>query len=64
MSAFEAVFVRVDGLDEREIEFRQLSADTLDEALAEAMNMVAPNEANWIKVLADGHMVRKIGIDL
>ena len=64
MSVFEAVFLRVEGLDEREIEFRQLSAGTVDEASVEAQSMIAPKGANLIKVLAEGHMVRKIGIDL
>jgi len=64
MSVFEAVFLRVDGLNEREIEFCQLSAGTVDEALAEAQTVIAPKGANLIKVLAEGRVVRKIGIDL
>jgi len=64
MSVFEAVFLKVDGLNETEIEFRSLSAVLLDEASDEAMKMVAPKEANFIKILAGGHMVCKIGIDL
>ena len=64
MSVFEAVFLRVDGLDEREIEFRQLSAGTVAEASAEALSMVAPEGANMVKVLAEGRVVSKIGIGL
>ena len=64
MSVFEVVFLRVDGLDEREIEFRQLSAGTVDDAVAAARSLIAPNGANLIKIFAEGHMVRKFGIDL
>lgn len=64
MSAFDAVFLRVDGLDEQEIEFRQLSAGTIDEVSAEAQSVIAPKRANLVKILTGGHLVRKIGIDL
>ena len=64
MSVFEAVFLKIDGLDEREIEFRPLSSGILEEASQEAMKMFAPKEANFIKILADGRVVHKIGIDL
>jgi hypothetical protein len=64
MSVFEAVFLRIEGLEEREIEFRSLSGGTLDEASSEAIAMVAPEGANLIKILAEGHLARKIGIGL
>ena len=64
MGAFEAVFLSVNGLEEREIEFRALSGGTVDEASAEALNLAAPEGANLIKILAEGHLVRKIGIGL
>lgn len=64
MSVFEAVFVRVDGLAEKEIEFRPLAAGTLNEASEEALNIAAPTDANLIKILAGGHLAQKIGIAL
>jgi hypothetical protein len=64
MSIFEVVFVRADGLDEKEIQFRQLSAGTVDEAVAEARSLITPNGANLIKILAECHLARRIGIDL
>lgn len=64
MSAYKAVFMAIDGLEEREIQFRDLTAETIDGASAEAMSLTAPKGANFIKILAEGHLVHKIGIDL
>jgi hypothetical protein len=64
MSEFQAVFVRVDGLNEKEIRFCPLSAGTEYDASVEAQNMSAPTGANFIKILADGQKVRRIGIAL
>jgi hypothetical protein len=64
MSVFEAVFLTVEGSEEREIEFRPLSGGTVDEASAEALDLTAPKGANLIKILKEGHLVRRIGINL
>ena len=63
MGDFSAVFVRVDGLDEADCGMRHLKAETVEEACDEARSSI-PSKANFIKILREGRVMCKIGVDL
>ena len=56
MAQYQAIFLKVDGLSETDIDppYR-LSATERDEAEAEARALKRPTEANFIKLTRDGH---------
>ncbi len=64
MGDFSAVFVKVDGLDETDLGFHHLGADTLKEAKEEARALPRPLGANSIKICREGQKVHQIGVDL
>ena len=65
MRRFQVIFVRVDGLNEIDLDNGYgLDADTLEEAEGEALQMGPPNGANFIKILDEGRVVKRLGIGL
>ncbi len=55
MPQYEAVFVKVDGLSETDIDpFYRLAATTRDEAEDEALALPPPEGANFVKLIRDG----------
>lgn len=64
MTRFKAIFVEVDGLEETHHGGSYgLSADDLAGAEAEALKLTVPPGANCVKVLDEGRVVRRLGLD-
>ena len=55
MPQYQAIFVKVDGLSEEDVDPPyQLSAATRDEAEDEALELPRPEGANFVKLIRDG----------
>jgi hypothetical protein len=56
---------RIDGLEETDLDDgTYLDADTLEEAEGEALGMGPPDGANFIKILDEGRVVKRLGFGL
>jgi len=65
VTRFRAMFFRVDGLDEEDLDSRHdLAADTLEEAEQEALRLRRPSAANFLKILDDGLVVKRLSLGL
>lgn len=65
MTRFQVQFYKVDGLDETDIgESYGVNADNLEEAEGEARSMGPPGDANFVKILDGGRVVKRIGFGL
>lgn len=65
MTKFKVIFCKKDGLEDSAIgNSYQLSADTLEDAEIEAMNLPKPDGANFFKILDEGQVVLTHGFAL
>ena len=62
---YQAQFFRADGLHETDVEASiALRAETLDAARHEALALDRPKGSNFVKILAGGKIVSKLGFAL
>ncbi|SRR6266496_2214694 len=65
VTRYEAVFVKIDGLDETAIGGGfGLKAERLEQAESEALGIVPPAGTNFVKILDEGRVVRRLGFGL
>jgi hypothetical protein len=65
MVRYKAIFARIEGLDESDFETTHgLQATRLDDACDEALTLHRPDGANFIKILDEGLVVKRLGLEL
>ena len=62
MGDFQANYVKVDGLNETIVGRSNLSAETIEQVKAEAINTPAHDGSNMIDIYREGQKVCRIGV--
>lgn len=65
MTRFSAIFVKISGLKEAGVgNGYGLTAETLGDAEGEALKLPRPPGANFVKILDEGRVVKRLGLEL
>ena len=58
MARFNAIFVRLEGLEQSEVgRALELTAETRETAIAEAASLCRPARANYLKITSHGQII-------
>lgn len=63
MTGYNAIFVRLEGLEQSEVgQAFELAANTREAAIEEATSLWRPAGANYLKITADGQVISWISL--